>query len=91
MTFVFGSSLSTSLLRASPSIKGIRISVIGTSVFVWRIMGKAGPPSPASPANDPYCPQGTVSRRVSRMMLSSSNKNTRSKTGHPPYGPRRLF
>ena len=44
-----GNSLLTILLKESPSIKGILISVINTSGFVLRIRGKAISPSAASP------------------------------------------
>ena len=48
--FISGNSRLTSSLRARPSMKGIRISVMSTSGFVWRIRGRAISPSPASPA-----------------------------------------
>ncbi len=91
---MWGNSRSTILLSSSPSIKGIRMSVISTSGLTWRSRGSAISPSPASPANSyPTWFHSTVSRSVSRMVLSSSTKKTRSinfcsflPTAPPRYG-----
>ncbi len=77
MIFIFGNSFVTVLLKDSPSMNGIVISVMRTSGLSFLIMGRAISPSGASPTNSkPYFSHGIMSRSPSRTILSSSQIKT---------------
>ena len=77
MILILGNSFFTSSESSSPSMNGIRISVIRMSGCAFFIMGYASSPSLASPANiRPSFSHGMLFLIPLRMTTSSSTRNT---------------
>ena len=74
---ISGNSALTMRLNSSPSINGIRISVIRISGFSFKITGSASSPSLASPTNSyPSFSQSILFLILWRIIISSSTKYT---------------